>query len=377
MDVATAWVLIAGTAVSLTPAAEDIPIVVGGLAAILIVTMGYVSVGALLAGRAGAARIAALLLAGGALFALVPFGFAVGLTLVATYPGSAFASLIFMLGPLALGPAYAAILPGLAIAFPDGHLPSSRWQWPVALTIAILGLASIAFLLLAGPVVGEPGTTNPLGILPADLGGVVNLAIPLSILAITTLGVAAVIVRYRRGSAIEQQQQRWFVGAILVAAVPFVLSVLPLTSGRDIFLVSGFGLVLVPVSIWIAVTRYRLYEIDRLINRTLVYVPLTGLLAGLYAASVALFQRLFEAVTGDTSEAAIVFSALILAAVFTPVRKWLEGIVDRRFKPLTEAQGSSHSDLSATAEDDWDARVAAIATRVVRAELDARGDRSP
>ena len=281
MDVATAWVLIAGTAVSLTPAAEDIPIVVGGLAAILIVTMGYVSVGALLAGRAGAARIAALLLAGGALFALVPFGFAVGLTLVATYPGSAFASLIFMLGPLALGPAYATILPGLAIAFPDGHLPSSRWQWPVALTIAILGLASIAFLLLAGPVVGEPGTTNPLGILPADLGGVVNLAIPFSILAITTLGVAAVIVRYRRGSAIEQQQQRWFVGAILVAAVPFVL---------------------VPVSIWIAVTRYRLYEIDRLINRTLVYVPLTGLLAGLYAASVALFQRLFEAVTGDTSE---------------------------------------------------------------------------
>jgi hypothetical protein len=93
------------------------------------------------------------------------------------------------------------------------------------------------------------------------------------------------------------------------------------------------SLISVPVSAAIAILRYRLYDIDVLISRTLVYVPLTGGLAGLYAASVALFQRLFQALTGDKSDAAIVISALVLAAVFTPARNTLQGIVDRRFKP--------------------------------------------
>ncbi|HUF06982.1 MAG TPA: hypothetical protein VMP86_06300 [Candidatus Binatia bacterium] len=87
-------------------------------------------------------------------------------------------------------------------------------------------------------------------------------------------------------------------------------------------------------TILIAITRHRLYEIDTLINRTLVYVPLVGIVAGFYAASVALLQRVFVAFTGNTSDGAAVISALILAAIFTPVRKSIEGFVDRRFKPL-------------------------------------------
>jgi hypothetical protein len=127
----------------------------------------------------------------------------------------------------------------------------------------------------------------------------------------------------------------------------------------------------------IAVTRYRLYEIDHLISRTLVYVPLTALLAGLYAATVTLLQRVFQSFTGTTSDAAIVMSTLILASVFTPLRKWLEGIVERRFKPTVVASvGGAAGELAAA---HWEARMTGIAQRVVRAELRAAGrvDASP
>jgi hypothetical protein len=93
------------------------------------------------------------------------------------------------------------------------------------------------------------------------------------------------------------------------------------------------SLLAIPAAAGVAILRYRLYDIDLIISRTLVYVPLTAFLAGLYSASVALFQKVFQAVTGDRSDAAIIISALVLAAVFTPAKTWLQGKVDRRFKP--------------------------------------------
>jgi hypothetical protein len=93
------------------------------------------------------------------------------------------------------------------------------------------------------------------------------------------------------------------------------------------------SLLAIPVAAGVAILRYRLYDIDLIISRTLVYVPLTAFLAGLYSASVALFQKVFQAVTGDRSDAAIIISALVLASVFTPAKSWLQTKVDRRFKP--------------------------------------------
>ncbi len=182
------------------------------------------------------------------------------------------------------------------------------------------------------------------------------------------MGVVAVVVRYRRGTPMERQQGRWFVAAVALAALPLSVSFTPPFGGPATLLIASFGLLLVPVAVGIAVTRYRLYEIDRLINRTLVYVPLTALVAGLYAGIVALLQRVFQSVTGDTSDAAIVISTLILASVFTPMRKWLEGIVDRRFKaaPATVAPAIGANDVGSP---EWEGRVAAIALRVVRGEL--------
>jgi hypothetical protein len=89
---------------------------------------------------------------------------------------------------------------------------------------------------------------------------------------------------------------------------------------------------LTPIAIAISILRYRLWEIDLLISRTLVYVPLTAILAGLYTASITLFQRLFGAFTGNKSDTAIVISTLILASLFTPIKNSLQSVVDRRFK---------------------------------------------
>jgi hypothetical protein len=92
-----------------------------------------------------------------------------------------------------------------------------------------------------------------------------------------------------------------------------------------------------PVAAAVAVLRYHLYNIDVIINRALVYIPLTGILGGAYAAGVALFQKLFVAVTGDRSDAAIVITTLVLASMFTPIRNWLQSFVDRRFKPVNNS----------------------------------------
>jgi hypothetical protein len=159
--------------------------------------------------------------------------------------------------------------------------------------------------------------------------------------------------------------------AVSLAAVPFVLTVLPWTGGPAMGLFAAFGLFLVPIAVGIAVTRYHLYEIDHLISRTLVYVPLTALLAGLYAATVTLLQKVFQSLTGNTSDAAIILSTLVLASVFTPLRKWLEGLVERRFKPASAGLAAETPTLSDAAAAEWEDRVAAVALRVVRSELKA------
>ena len=93
-----------------------------------------------------------------------------------------------------------------------------------------------------------------------------------------------------------------------------------------------------PIAAAIAIMRHRLYNIDSLINRALVYIPLTGILGGLYAAGVALFQRIFVAVTGDKSDAAIVLATLVLASLFTPIKNALQTFVDKRFKPVSKVE---------------------------------------
>jgi hypothetical protein len=356
------------------PGASDVGIIRLTMIALCAITIGYASVGALLVGRHGAGRIGAILLAGGALLGLIPFAYMVGGFLSLEYPSSTLFQLVLLTGPVAVGPGCAAVLPLLAIAFPDGRLPSARWRVPVAVFVTALGLAALVQLVRPDTFLTAPfNPINPLAIdaLPAEVGKLAEIAAPGGVIVLTVMGIVAVGVRYRRGTAVERQQARWFVAAVALAALPLVLSFVPIFGGPLTLLVASVGLILVPVAVGIAVTRYRLYEIDRLISRTLVYVPLTAIVAGLYAGVVALLQRVFQSVTGDTSDAAIVISTLILASVFTPLRKWLEGMVDRRFKTTTPTIAALGPDLAAAGAE-WEARVAAVALRVVRAELEER-----
>ena len=170
-----------------------------------------------------------------------------------------------------------------------------------------------------------------------------------TILVVWGLPLGAQIFRYLRiSNDMQRQQTKWVVYGLSIAIpvalaffVPGILNTAP-SSPVEVPGSVGFAMVStavihiaalsVPITIGISVLRTRLWAIDLIINRTLVYVPLTGILAGLYAASVAIFQRLFIAATGDKSDAAVVFSTLVLASLFTPMKNGLQSLVDRRFK---------------------------------------------
>jgi hypothetical protein len=231
----------------------------------------------------------------------------------------------------------------LPMLFPDGHLPSRRWL-PVAV---LAGIAASGFVLPRAfmdtlPLNEAPGyrIDNPIGI--EGLGSVENL--PLfgvllnGLLVIAFVGAAAsVVVRFRRSRGVERLQMKWFVYVTVVLVGGSILtSVIGVATGlrwleQFSFVLSMVALVGLPITVGIAIFRYRLYEIDVVINRTLVYGPLTALLVLFYLAGVVSLQYVFRALTGQESQIAIVASTLLIAALFTPLRRRIQSFIDRSF----------------------------------------------
>jgi hypothetical protein len=303
------------------------------IAVFVAVSVSYVAVGFLLAGRPGAGRIAAVLLGGGAVFAAVPFGYSVGSELVFHAPQSAFANAVFLLGPMADGPGFALILPGLALVFPTGRIPSRRWALPVGLAATATVVGIIINLFLPGQIaVGTPSSRNPFGIeaMPAGFEAAAEVLDAAALLGFTVLGIAAVLTRYRSGDAALRHQLRWFIAAVLLTAVPLPISIAPGVGGPQWFALAALGLLLVPVSVGIAVTRYRLYEIDRLISRTIGWALVTGALVAVFVATVIGLEALLGRITqGETL--AVAASTLVAFALFQPLRRRIQAAVDRRF----------------------------------------------
>ncbi len=148
-----------------------------------------------------------------------------------------------------------------------------------------------------------------------------------------SLGLAAwsLVVRYRRAGPVERLQLRWVAFAAAIAALTAPLGFIDVEWTQAIFILALCGL---PVAAGVAILRYHLYDIDLIINRTLVYVSLTAILAGVYTASVVLMQRMFVALTGEASDAVFVLTTLVVVIVFTPIKNGLQSIVDRRFKEI-------------------------------------------
>jgi len=274
---------------------------------------------------------------------------AAGLTIGATTLASGYA--VFSLdGPSRLPGtewaawfAYWSWVPGVGPAmtfglllFPDGRLPSRRWR--VVGWLAVVALATLAFgsAFTPGPLSDYPEVTNPLGLAllegsVLEDGGVGWVLLPASVV-ISALSIA---VRYRRATGEERQQIKWFVFASVLLAVGW--SAQNVTSGSGgpqgtfSYLLGITSLLGIPVAVGIAILRHRLYDIDHIINRTLVYGSLTALLVLVYLGGVVLLQQAFRALTGQESQLAVVASTLTIAALFNPLRRRIQTFIDRRF----------------------------------------------
>jgi hypothetical protein len=220
----------------------------------------------------------------------------------------------------------------LPLYFPDGDLVSRRWR-PVVWIAAFLATVVTAFAMLRSGSDETRGIPNPMGVEAASLGplkSVLDVVIPGAWLILALVSVASLVTRFARSRGEERQQIKWFVFAMLLLVSYSLADVLfvedpPVASIGPVVFVTPY------VAIAIAVLRYRLYDIDVIVNRTLVYGALSVFLALVYFGGVTLLQSAFRALTGQESNLAIVGSTLIIAALFSPVRRGVQAFIDRRF----------------------------------------------
>jgi hypothetical protein len=245
----------------------------------------------------------------------------------------------------------------LPLLFPTGRLPSPRWR-PVAwAAVVVISAASVLFALQPIRLFEVPSfPVNPLGIEGAaatvELAGSVALAL-MGLLAF--VAAASVVIRFRRASGVERQQLKWFTyaAALLAAFFSITSSVFqPRGHLADVLFFVAFALV--PAAIGVAILRYHLYDIDRLIYRTLVYGLLTVLLAGLYGGLVLVLGQVFGGVTGDPPGWAVAGATLAVAALFQPARRRIQQAVDRRFNRRKYDVGRTVEAFAARLRDELD-----------------------
>lgn len=302
-------------------------------------TLSFSTVGALVAYKRPGNPIGWLLCAAGLLEALTAFVGEYGAyALVAgSLPGGVLALWFGSWTWLAAG----SVVLFAFLLFPDGRLPSPRWRAVAGLYVLVncLSLAQFALAPDTLPetgVLGVPPVANPFGVEAVaglSSGPVGVLSLPLAVFAALT-PFAALFVRYRRAEREEGRQQiKWvaYAVALLTGAITAVSIWPPLegtTADLVLFLV---GFLSIPTAIGIAILRYRLFDIDIVINRTLVYAVLTAALALVYFGGVASLQFVLRPLTGGESQLAVVASTLAIAALFSPLRRRIQGFIDRRF----------------------------------------------
>jgi hypothetical protein len=228
----------------------------------------------------------------------------------------------------------------LVLVFPDGWPQSRPRRWFTGLVLVVIAYGTVLAAFSPGPIDAIGGAVeNPLGMEPLRGIGTNSAVGPVESLlyALGILAAASLFARMRRARGVERQQLKWFAYAtvVLVAGSVLAFTVSEATSAQWLgeigFVLTMVGLAGLPMAIGIAVLRYRLYEIDLLINRTLVYSALTGILALIYFGGIVLLQRIFVLLTGETSTLAVVASTLLIAALFNPLRRRIQGFIDRRF----------------------------------------------
>ena len=231
----------------------------------------------------------------------------------------------------------------LILLFPDGHLPSRRWRWVGWVAGFTIGLGSLVILFSPGPMTDSsyPTEVNPLGIgaigTLLDFGHLVIILLPVAILG----AAASLVSRYRAAHGADRLQLKWLAAsAALVAVLYGVTEVLSITIASNnrvpgwLLVMQDLALLsfaLIPISIGFAVFRYRLYEIDVIIRRTLVYTTLIGSLAIVYLGGIYVVGDVLQTLTGQSGALAVTVSTLAVAAAFQPLRSRIQSTVDHRF----------------------------------------------
>jgi hypothetical protein len=221
----------------------------------------------------------------------------------------------------------------LDLLFPNGRLPSARWRWFARFTVIALLPAAILAALSPGLITSST-LKNPLGI-----EGLPNATMPVQafMYALIVVGASSMLARLRHAGSVEQQQIKWFACATVVVISGVILKnvVYPPVGVAWVWwvglILTAVGVASSPVAMGVAIFRYRLYEIDILINRTLVYGSLTATLVALYFVGIVVLQSLFVVLSGEKSTLAVVASTLVIAALFNPFRRRIQSVVDRRF----------------------------------------------
>ena len=251
------------------------------------------------------------------------------------------------------------------LLFPDGRLLSRVWG--LAAAAAVLGLV----VRLIADAVATPSNAFDFG----DIGVLLTVASAIA-------GLASLAVRWRRAGQLLRQQLKWMAAAAAAVVLAFVGDIAVniwnhnLLSNDAEFLVFTLTYTLVPIAAGAAILRYGLYSIDFIINRALVYIALTAILAGLYTGFTATLQHLFVALTGQSSEAAIVITVALIATLFTPVRNALQRLVDSRFKDardLERLMQALESEVGAVIDVMDGERLAERLVRTAREGADATG----
>lgn len=341
--------------------------------------VSFAVVGAFIVVRRPSTRVAWVMIGIGTLFGAGLLAGAYGQLYVTASGGNdgplAFELLLF--SGLTFVPALGIGTTTLLLLYPTDTLLSRRWRLVVAAAVAGALIWDLVVVFRPG-IIDNPSLTdvpNPLGA-PAELTPIFDLLVGVSnVLTLAAIFLAAVslFIRYRRGDSIVRAQLRWIALIAVAAFVSFVLAALLEPNGEFFFGTGVTAIACLPIAIGVAITRYRLYDIDLIINRALVYGSLTAILAGTFTAAVGLGQRLFVLSTGASSDAAIVLATLVIATLYAPLRKRLEKVIDRRFKYETSRFGSYGEQVRSVLAVIDPVRAAETLARETVSELDAIG----
>src|SRR5215217_414347 len=356
----------------------------GGLSIVLIFLLPFLAfplVGALIASRRPRNPIGWICLAAGNFWMLANLTSGYGTYgLLVARPGSVpFPAAIGSVGEWMWAPALGLLGTYLLLLFPDGRLPSRRWRPLAWLAGAVIVSVSLGTALRPGRLTDLGSIRNPFGLeeFPwmASAAQSATLLLPVCMLAAAT----SLVLRYRGSGGEEREQIKWLAFAAMILGLGFSSFVIPgiLLSDdaggdnplwenilEDAVTLSFVG---IPVAVGIAILRYRLYDIDIIINRTLVYGPLTAMLVLCYFGAVVFLQAAFRSLTGQESTLAVVASTLVIAALFNPLRRRIQGFIDRRFYRKKYDAAKTLEAFSARLRDETDLQALnGELTRVVR-----------